>query len=485
MKHDIDDLLTKKIRMFEDIDRQLTQNSFTNNNSNFNNKGINTILHNNKEYNNKAIFDKLYEFKEEKSIHNNYKNSINSNVHTSQLTRENSKKNMIVPNENKKLTLNPSSKRTTPFAMTPDSSTSKDIIFKGKNIDSIKFYQNGIFKGKQYDIRLDTKDLKRSRSRTPYLTDTTKEITSATIKKTDPYIKKDINSNRSNDKKKQMNDFIFQPKLNKNSLKIAEKLDPSASRLLKPKSRNRNSTPDSIENNKKISRSNTLRCLSQPNLLCQNLYNKAKIYQLKKEEKQKNKKIEEEKNFLALPFKPLLSNRTFNYKYNDNIQGNPHEKYYLMHENRKKLSEMKKERMREMLENEMLESCTFKPQINHEEIEDDEEFINQNLSQIIDYVFRRKRSLHKEKIKKNIEEKVFKTGKNFVVKPTIPKEFKLSTNKNSLTHRQSNNSDHLKMRELVNQDEFFKKTQLLEENYFSNETFYNKRISSGVYNKKI
>jgi hypothetical protein len=483
MKHDIDDLLTKKIRMFEDIDRQLTQNSFTNNNSN--NKGINTIIYKNKGYNNKGIFDKLYEFKEEKSIHINDQKSNKSNAHTSQLTRENSKKKMNVPNENKKLTLNPFTKRITPFSMTPDSSTSKDNIFKGKNIDSIKFYQNGIFKGKQYDIRLDTKDLKRSRSRTPYLTDTTKEITSATIKKTDPYCKKDINSNRSKDKKKQMNNFIFQPKLNKNSLKIAEKLDPSTSRLLKPKSRNRSSTPDSIENNKKISRSNTLRCLSQPNLLCQSLYNKAKTYQIKKEEKLKNKKIEEEKKFLELPFKPQLSNRTFNYKYIDNVQGNHHEKYYIMHENRKKLSEMKKERMREMLENDMLEACTFKPQINREELEDDEEFINQNLNQIIDYVFRRKRSLHKEKLKKSIEEKVFKTGKNFVVKPTIPKEFKLSTNKNSLTHRHSNNQDHLKMRELVNQDEFFKKTQLLEENYFSNETFYNKRISSGIYNKKL
>ena len=74
--------------------------------------------------------------------------------------------------------------------------------------------------------------------------------------------------------------------------------------------------------------------------------------------------------------------------------------------------------------------CTFKPEINEANLQNDVKFIMKNIQQMNDYVNKRRKILEKQK-----EDEIYKKNKfgqnaiNYNMKATIPKEFQLKTEK--------------------------------------------------------
>ena len=79
---------------------------------------------------------------------------------------------------------------------------------------------------------------------------------------------------------------------------------------------------------------------------------------------------------------------------------------------------------------------TFKPEINHLNIQNDVPFIMKNIQQMNEYVNKRRKILEQKKEEENYKKK--KLGLNAInynVKTTIPKEFNLKTKKRSKSNK--------------------------------------------------
>ena len=443
MKNNVDDLLNKKIKMFEEIDRLYTQNSSNqeNNDSNL----MNSINKKKNAYNEKANFNSLYHFNNEQGVNLRIQ-SNNRKLRSDNPSGDNTTKETDDKFDNKKK-VNPHSKTNISSINNFNSLTSQTLTHRDKKTNSIKESSNQINTGsninthrnnaihlKKNNSNLLSSFKSKSRSRTPEIKERTISNTFKITKNNEREFRKNTNE-RSNpklpinlikdtysrEKKKTFEEFNFKPKLNTNSIKMAQKLEPSSSRLFSLKKKRQALTPENNYNNRSPSVNNSR--LSNNSKLCHNLYDQAKAIQLKKESNAKLKKIEDEKKLSTL-MKPLNVRPRSKSGEREVIKSScDPDSFFNMQEQWKKSKLIKTDRLREIAENDKLDNCTFKPQIKSLELKDDEEFINRNLDQILEYVNRRKKSLGREKSNKDYQEKVFITGKNFVNKPTIPKEF--------------------------------------------------------------
>jgi hypothetical protein len=317
---------------------------------------------------------------------------------------------------------------------------------------------------------------------------------------------------RKNKEKSDYYTFDHKPKLNKNSLKIAEQLTPAKERLVSKKKRTISPSPDrtyradradktertasklkmaqNFENfsnfsyisddgynpitHKKRSRSPT------PTNRVKELYHKG-LEQMKKLESlcDQKKKMEEEE-YKKFTFKPkiiknspvLICKISGDYdKLNKSSENNTKENDKTKHDmyekqlNWKKNIENNTKRLKKTFDDEKNKNLSFKPIIHKKIPENDEKFIMKNLGQIEEYVNRRRNNIQKQKDEEEYKKKIFPNGENFKSKPTVAKEFKFKTDERSRSRSQdrsrsrepSNNSRRnvKMMRKKINAGDFF------------------------------
>jgi len=250
------------------------------------------------------------------------------------------------------------------------------------------------------------------------------------------------NKIKSKEKLLEETSYSFKPILNPNSLKIAQKLGSTTERLTTTNRQSRKLiTPDKgLRETKTPTRSPSNTTSIRHGL---HLYENAKLYQQKREEKVAKKRQEEELKIKEFTFKPSTSqspNKTTQRKLNTNS-------FYNLQEQWKVNKQKKFERIKDMMDFEKYEECTFRPNIRPLDIHDDEEFIQNHIGQIMDYIVRRKKNLFQDQ---NKETK--KPVKKINNKPTVPKEFNFSS---QVKKDRLRSTDNLKMREIIKSNDFF------------------------------
>lgn len=239
--------------------------------------------------------------------------------------------------------------------------------------------------------------------------------------------------------------FSFRPELNKKSLLIANKLEPSYIRLNKKKKKINNSMDErEINENylnlyggrskgKKLNVMNNFSPLninnktnktSKKNKKDSDLYLRG-LESMKKKEKQYNeKKLKEMEEYKKYSFKPKINKSKNNNihsitKQKDIYKKNIEWKKKLQNENSKK--KKKKEALYDKI-------CTFSPNINKEIIQNDEKMIMRNLRQMNDYVNKRRKILRDKEEEENYKnKKLGLEATNFSIRPTIPIEYDFYT----------------------------------------------------------
>lgn len=272
---------------------------------------------------------------------------------------------------------------------------------------------------------------------------------------------------RKNKDKTNFYNFDHKPKLNKNSLKIAEQLQPAKERLVSKKqsskSRSRSKTPIKNKNpayhftyltdddltlnpNKKRSRS------PAPSNRIKELYMKGLEQRKKMETLHDQKKKLEQEEYKKFSFKPKIisnspvliskykSNEVF-YKSSENMTKDEKQKYdmYEKQTNWKKNIENNNKRLKKNFDDDKYKNLPFKPTIQKKIPENDEKFIMKNLGQIEEYVNRRRSNIQKQKEDEEYKKKIFPNGENFKFKPTITKEFKFKTDERSRSRSKDGN----------------------------------------------
>ena len=183
---------------------------------------------------------------------------------------------------------------------------------------------------------------------------------------------------------------------------------------------------------------------------CNDLYNKGIEQILKREQIYQESKLKKEEEYKKYSFKPKLNNKSnvveLNYINNSftksksknntkkNIEKKINDIYRKQYDWKRKL-ENKNMKKREDINKEEIKHCTFKPEISHLNIENDEKFILKNLQQMNDYVIKRRNIIKKQKEYEEYKNKrLGNNSQNFVIKTTIPKEFEFQTNNRSRSH---------------------------------------------------
>lgn len=216
------------------------------------------------------------------------------------------------------------------------------------------------------------------------------------------------------DKKEKIknNNFTFKPILNKKTIEIANRLEPSSKRLLKKKKsvsqeeieklainnyknlcNNYNKNNNNISKNKKIG-SNIKKIINK-------LYNQGLEDLKKKDMKYKENMSKKNEEYKRYPFQPNASNNIHKSKSIKYLNDTMYQKQ-IEWKAKKNMENFKKKEMNEDLY--LNAHCSFKPDISHEIIKDDENIIKRNLKSINSYV---------EKRRKQIKEKEDKNNKSF------------------------------------------------------------------------
>ena len=271
--------------------------------------------------------------------------------------------------------------------------------------------------------------------------------------------KKKKKNNTSNDS----TNFSYHPKLNKNSILIAEKLEPSFIRLNKKKkiknikesnhksyylnlygnSLSQNITTQDInkgiypfknkENSKKKDKNNQNIFEKMNNLYLRGIEEKQK--KEKKYNENKRKKEDEYKNF---SFKPYLNKNinifkidekntsTKNNKKNNSKKDNKN--IYKRQFEWKKKVEKKLNKKKEKNEEIIKKLYTFKPESYTQNYKNNDKYNNIALEQTNEYVIRRRKYIkEKEKEEKYKNKKLGRNRGDFSIGSTIPQEFELET----------------------------------------------------------
>jgi hypothetical protein len=279
--------------------------------------------------------------------------------------------------------------------------------------------------------------------------------------------------------------YEYKPKLDRNSMRIAEKLMPAKERLLVKKKRSKSKDSGNLNISylnasrsfpNTPSRSPTRSPSRSPTNRTIELYSHGLENMKKREIMHSQKKVNDGNEYKNYAYKPVINSNSpvssgrIPAKSKDPLQNNEAEKaqFYQKTVHWKKNVDGRKEKMRIYQQGEMGNICTFKPQICRDMMPNDEKFIVKRLSQIEDYVNKRRGVIQKKKDEEVYLKKKFVSGENYKGKMTIPKEFNLKTDirgrnkskeggpcRDHHEHRSLSPSHVNLMRQKLKTDEFF------------------------------
>lgn len=262
--------------------------------------------------------------------------------------------------------------------------------------------------------------------------------------------------------------YDYKPRLDAKSLKIANQLEPSSSRLLKKKKRYKPN--ESKESFYTVSPSPSATRTNRENIKRLNeLYEKGMENMYKREKMYQEQKMKEEEEYKKYSFQPTITKNSPIIDSNSVIRSTPKSSKGASDEMYKKQCEWKKKleneniKKRERMENIKNRDCTFKPEISHLNIKNDEKFIMRNIEQMNDYVNKRREVIQKNKEYEEYKNRRLGKNVNFTIKPTIPKTFEFNTEKRS--HSRSKSGSKRRNDNLNNINP--KRTELKTYNFFN------------------
>ena len=284
--------------------------------------------------------------------------------------------------------------------------------------------------------------------------------------------RENINYERYNNTK-----FTYHPKINKKSLLIASKLEPSTLRITRKKSNNSHiieekNVLDYYSNlfkdkpysyKKKVANLSPSCGLEKSN----ELYMKG-IQDMKKKEKayKENllKKKEEYKNYSYHPKISKTVSNNLESKEKKNKKNKIKEDIYTKNKEWKKRLEKENKTKKKKYEEIENQKYTFKPEINKSNIQNDVPFIMKNIQQMNDYVNKRRKLLKKKKEEENYKKrKLGLNANNYNIKTTIPKEFDLKTEQRSKSNKKERDINILN-KNMKMKDEFYNQAIFLANN---------------------
>ena len=459
----LDKKLKDKLKLFEDIDKQLT---------NPNSKQISTkTSHTNTK---PSIPQKVLKPKSEQfdQIYCNFLLNQSSNKRSIPYTTP--------PNRLMKYTNKQTTKSNTPSCST---SISKQKNTTPPNNSGERLYNYGFYIKNKHERKRIEEEEKIHKQMTPKILPRSKSIERDSKFEERLYYNNNSNniskvsndncdtqsiyhSRKTNKELMDYNYYAHKPSLDKNSMLIASKLEPSSSRLLKKKKKyykNDNSLSPKINSNKNglysnsNNNSNSFYNTSQSHKSttkskrCNELYAKGVEKIQKREKAYKDHKKKEEEEYKQYSFKPkIIKNSPLidNSIVKSVSTGNEGAEMYKKQFEWKKKVENENIRKKKKIENMNYQDCTFKPEISHLNIQNDEKFIMKNIDQMNEYVNKRREFIQKKKEFEEYKNKrLGHSSSNFTLKPTIPKEFSLHTANRS--HSRSKSKDNQRRDELI------------------------------------
>jgi hypothetical protein len=258
--------------------------------------------------------------------------------------------------------------------------------------------------------------------------------------------------------------FTYHPKINKKSLLIASKLEPSTLRITRKKS---NKSHILEEKNVLDYYSNLFKDKTYTNKKKQNLSPSCgneksnELYMrgmqdMKRKEKTYNenllKKKEEYKNY---SYHPKISKTYSNNFGNKGKKNKNMEDIYTKNKEWKKRLEKENNTKKKKYDEIENKKYTFKPEINKLNMENDVPFIMKNIQQMNDYVNKRRKILKKQKEEENYKKrKLGLDANNYNVKTTIPKKFELKTEQRCKSNKKERDINLLN-KNIKKKDEFY------------------------------
>ena len=396
-------------------------------------------------------------------LDNNNKSQINELKTTNTHSHKNSLNEMKIKNivENRINNKDNNNNIKTPSKSTKRSK-SKDLSnYIPPNDCGNRLYNYGFYLKNKLEKQRKEENEKIQKQMTPKILPKSKEIFRDSSFESRLYYNNDSNDNFHIYKKKEISkDNSYEdhkPRLNKKSLEIANKLEPSSQRLMKKKKKytNEKSKNKDIYNNiyyNNHSKSNSISPSEKEHLKrCNELYNKGIENMIKREKIFKETKIKKDEEYKNYYFKPKLIKNSPIIEKNNIIKSNsPSSKNNnnLITDLYKKQCEWKKKlenenlKKKEKIDNLTKQNCTFKPEISHLKIQNDEKFIMKNLKQMNDYVNKRREVLEKQKeYEKYKKKRLGEDISSYNIKLTIPRKFQLKTEERSRSHSKDNYFD--------------------------------------------
>ena len=258
--------------------------------------------------------------------------------------------------------------------------------------------------------------------------------------------------------------FTYHPKINKKSLLIASKLEPSTLRITRKKSNKSHILEEKnvLDYYSNLFKDKTYTNKKKPNLSpsCGNeksneLYMRG-MQDMKRKEKTYNenllKKKEEYKNY---SYHPKISKTYSNNFGNKGKKNKNMEDIYTKNKEWKKRLEKENIMKKKKYEESENKKYTFKPEINKLNMENDVPFIMKNIQQMNDYVNKRRKILKKQKEEENYKKrKLGLDANNYNVKTTIPKKFELKTEQRCKSNKKERDINLLN-KNIKKKDEFY------------------------------
>ena len=258
--------------------------------------------------------------------------------------------------------------------------------------------------------------------------------------------------------------FTYHPKINKKSLLIASKLEPSTLRITRKKSNKSHILEEKnvLDYYSNLFKDKTYTNKKKPNLSpsCGNeksneLYMRG-MQDMKRKEKTYNenllKKKEEYKNY---SYHPKISKTYSNNFGNKGKKNKNMEDIYTKNKEWKKRLEKENNTKKKKYDEIENKKYTFKPEINKLNMENDVPFIMKNIQQMNDYVNKRRKILKMQKEEENYKKrKLGLDANNYNVKTTIPKKFELKTEQRCKLNKKERDINLLN-KNIKKKDEFY------------------------------
>lgn len=506
--------LNDKLKLIDEIDKEYMLKAKNNNNDDKTNNNMNSmkIIKNSQIEN----FDKIYSnFSDEKIISFydgsiNLKKFSNSNnncdkVPTNENSLEKEKNEYCIiqeelnkeiyevknKNKNKNNSINNNNENGNKNENENDNEIKKDNVKEElKNNDyyynvdvAVRLMNYGNYLKQKIENERERQYLKMKQRMKPEISHKSKSITRNSEKASKNNINnnKNLKDNSANNNSSYISNsnpnFTYHPKLNKKSLLLAKKCEPSFIRLNKKKKikieKEEDKQPKSYylnlygnkDKTKKINKTHILSLSNNNNInkSHNNIYEKMNdLYlrgiKLRHKKEQNIKEIQKlkEEEYKKYSYKPKLNKN--NSYVNNNKTCKSKKSIYIKHfEWRKKVqNELNKKKVRR--EEFINKLCTFKPQLYKPNYNDNDKSLSKALDQINYYINRKK-----ENLKHKNNEEIYKNKKlgidlqGYIIKSTIPKEFNLQTEKrnNDLNKNRNRSCDNFhinKINKLIEQN---------------------------------